>query len=303
MISIIVCSRTPDISTLLSANIHNTVGCEYELVIVDNSDNKFSICEAYNLGVQKSKYPVLCFVHEDVEFITKNWGIKAIECLCLAQTGFVGVAGGKAALKVPYGWSTYLPTVNIIHSYVGKNNKRIEEREFSLRNDIRDPQEVVLLDGVFLCAYKKLFTEIKFDESIGGFHCYDLDISMAAFNKGYTNLVTFDIELKHFSKGKFGKEYINALLLVHEKWENNLPFIERNIVLSSKEYKNLERKTLSKLKKRLIRAGFKSNNIKPIVNKYINNTGNWFDKIMFHFLPLEIFVIKNTSIWRKKMIE
>jgi hypothetical protein len=32
-----------------------TIGCEYELIIIDNSENKYSIYEAYNLGIERYK--------------------------------------------------------------------------------------------------------------------------------------------------------------------------------------------------------------------------------------------------------
>ena len=66
MISIIICSRTPDISQELKQNIGTTIGCDYELVVVDNSSNDHSIFSAYNEGAEKAKSELLCFMHEDV---------------------------------------------------------------------------------------------------------------------------------------------------------------------------------------------------------------------------------------------
>jgi hypothetical protein len=37
-------------------NIADTIGTEYELVHIDNSDTKYSILEAYNEGIRLSKY-------------------------------------------------------------------------------------------------------------------------------------------------------------------------------------------------------------------------------------------------------
>jgi len=51
MISIIICSRTASISDELTQNINQTIGIPYELVIIDNSDNLYSIFSAYNEGV------------------------------------------------------------------------------------------------------------------------------------------------------------------------------------------------------------------------------------------------------------
>ena len=60
MISIIICSRTPDISRELKQNIATKIGCDYELVVIDNSSNGHSIFSAYNEGVEKAKGELLC---------------------------------------------------------------------------------------------------------------------------------------------------------------------------------------------------------------------------------------------------
>ena len=54
MISCVICSRQPDISAELKENIASTIGCEYELIVIDNSKNEHSIYSAYNQGVVKS---------------------------------------------------------------------------------------------------------------------------------------------------------------------------------------------------------------------------------------------------------
>ena len=60
MISCIICSRRPDISAELKENIASTIGCEYELVVIDNSKNEYSIFSAYNEGVRRAKGDILC---------------------------------------------------------------------------------------------------------------------------------------------------------------------------------------------------------------------------------------------------
>ncbi|MEG2865326.1 MAG: glycosyltransferase, partial [Mucinivorans sp.] len=75
MISIIVCSVSPDKLSKLKANVEATIGVEYEFVVVDNREGKYSICQAYNIGAQRAKYPYLCFAHEDISFVVKyHWG-------------------------------------------------------------------------------------------------------------------------------------------------------------------------------------------------------------------------------------
>ena len=79
MISIIICSRNLGIDPKLSTNITSTIGCECELIVIDNSQNKYSIFQAYNIGIEKSTSEIICFVHGDVLFHSKDWGKKLIE--------------------------------------------------------------------------------------------------------------------------------------------------------------------------------------------------------------------------------
>ena len=66
MISIIICSRDKSISEELSTNISETINHDYELIVIDNSKNKYSIFEAYNSGIKKSKGLYWCFIHDDI---------------------------------------------------------------------------------------------------------------------------------------------------------------------------------------------------------------------------------------------
>lgn len=74
MISCIICSRSSKISEELEKNIVETIGCDYELVVIDNSRNEYSIFSAYNKGVKRAKGNVLCFMHDDILYRTSNWG-------------------------------------------------------------------------------------------------------------------------------------------------------------------------------------------------------------------------------------
>ena len=74
MISIITCSRENAILAKVKQNISETVGREFELIVIDNSENRYSIFEAYNEGVRQAKGNLLCFMHEDVLYRSKDWG-------------------------------------------------------------------------------------------------------------------------------------------------------------------------------------------------------------------------------------
>ena len=71
MISIVICSRKKDVSVELKKNIAETNGCEYEMVVIDNSRNKHNIFHAYNEGVSRAKGEILSFMHDDILFHSK----------------------------------------------------------------------------------------------------------------------------------------------------------------------------------------------------------------------------------------
>ena len=105
MISCIICSRQLDISAELKENIASTIGCEYELVVIDNSKNEYSIFSAYNEGVRRANGNVLCFMHEDILYHTQGWGNKITELLDDESIGIIGFGGSHLAPKAPIYWS------------------------------------------------------------------------------------------------------------------------------------------------------------------------------------------------------
>jgi GT2 family glycosyltransferase len=77
------------------------------------------------------------------------------------------------------------------------------------------PKRVVLLDGVFMAIHRRVFENLRFDESNpAGFHFYDLSYSLDATLAGYKVDVS-DIMITHASPGL--REYTPEFL-EGEKW-------------------------------------------------------------------------------------
>lgn len=224
MLSIIICSRTQIISNNLSENIKDTVGCEYELIVIDNAENTYSIFEAYNLGIDKSMGDYLCFIHDDILFHTTGWG-NSIHRIFNEdkQIGLIGVAGAKSKTKMPSAWwdcSEDQKVINIIQHF---SNKEKEKWSFGFEN--RQNVEVVVIDGVFMAMRKD--KQICFDTKMKGFHNYDLNISFEYFNKGYLILVTNEILLEHFSLGTINGVWVDSSYKIHDLYKVNLPLCIR----------------------------------------------------------------------------
>jgi len=272
MLSIIVCSRNKFPSKAFKNNINDTVGIDYELIHVDNSENKYSIFSAYNFGISKSKFDYLCLIHEDVQFHSHNWGLAIIAHLKDPKTGILGVAGGDLVTRVPASWATLIsPSQNIIQTDISKNKTihQLDPEGYTLSK-----RSSVTLDGILLCMRKEITTKIRFDENLKGFHGYDYDISLQATVAGYINYVIYDIQLEHFSKGKTDILYFRNLISIYKKWEKYLPLIGENITSQERlEITNIEHKKLLQLRKKMVRKGFEMKEIVTEIGYYANKIG------------------------------
>jgi GT2 family glycosyltransferase len=219
MISIIICSRTASISDELTKNIDQTIGIPYELVVIDNSENLYSIFSAYNEGVKRSKYEVLCFMHDDIIFKTKDWGMKVMNRFNSPKLGAIGVAGSPYYAILPGAWWS--------GGYICQSIYGEQELAYESKQDNALP--VVVLDGLWFCVRKSLFSMIRFDDiTFSGFHYYDMDISLQIQQNGYKLLNVYDISIQH-SSGKLDTIWLNNALLLQKKWENNLPIFSEKL--------------------------------------------------------------------------
>ena len=240
MISIVICSRTVGVCSELRQNINETIGCEYELVVIDNSSNTYSIFQAYNEGVRRAQGDILCFMHEDVLFRTENWGQAVANHFASDdQIGLVGFAGSHFLPNTPMYWysSPFISQRNMNNDQ-GVVEEHFHEGWFGEKSII----EVVAVDGFCFFVRKSLFDQIAFDENTyKGFHLYDMDICMQVINVGCKVCVCRDVLAEHcWSESKqFSKQgaelFMENLERFSKKWHESLP-VHRGINLPSEVF-------------------------------------------------------------------
>lgn len=261
MLSIIICSRYKVLDRALQDNIQETIGCEYEIIHIDNSEGNYNIFQAYNIGVSQAQGDILCFMHEDVRFHSSNWGALSCNYLKNKEIGAIGVAGGHAVLSRS-DWRMYgLCEINIrqgIHTIS-------EEREYYYyhrRTKTHSLCKVAGLDGVWYCIRKELFNTISYDEqTYRGFHLYDSDICMQINMLNLHLYVCSDIDIEHFSIGMFTQDFYDDLKVFLRKWKDFLPLVRGGNLTDSK-IMQLEEKGVSRLEARIR----KDENIKILCN-------------------------------------
>lgn len=218
LISIVICSRGATISDDLALNIKTTIGADHEFIIVNNSYNKYSIFQAYNNGIRRSNGGIICFIHDDVKFITIGWGniIKEIfssndEC------GLIGIAGGKIKFQMPSAWwDSGGNSLKLIQQYQD-GSKKFWDHGFGKEELV----EVAAIDGVFMAMKKD--ERIHFDERLDGFHNYDLNLSILHHRLNKKVLVTKKILLEHFSSGRLNESWCKSTSRFHKLYKKALP--------------------------------------------------------------------------------
>ena len=235
MISVIICSINDSFARQVQKNIAETIGVVWEPIIIDNTKSPESITKVYNEGANKAQYDIVCFVHEDVLFQSKNWGVKLLNHFeSDINLGLIGIAGSKYKSKTLSGWFTgfsEFDCCNITHL----DSTNLQEKIYFNPSPECRSQEVVVLDGVFLCSPKKVWQEVKFNDSLlTGFHLYDLDFSFRVAER-YKVIVTFDIDILHITKGAhFGNKWLEDTLRWHSKIEKKLPAFTSDVQINKK---------------------------------------------------------------------
>ena len=218
MISIVICSRHKTLNLELRENIKITIGCEYELVVIDNSDNEFSIHEAYNLGLDRSQGSFICFIHDDIYLNTQNWSKILIDLFEQnPRLGLLGIAGGENKTKMPSAWWDVGPNhLKVIQHYKDKP-KELWDQGFNGKNLV----EVAAIDGVFMVM--KADDRIRFDERLNGFHNYDLVLSLKHKTLNRKVMVTNQILIDHYSPGSLDRSWYLSTSKFHKIFANELP--------------------------------------------------------------------------------
>ncbi|HUX95276.1 MAG TPA: glycosyltransferase [Bacteroidales bacterium] len=269
MISVIICTSDPNKIIDIEKNISNTIGVAYELIIIDNSKLEYNIFQAYNIGVKRSRYQILCFMHDDIVYHSNNWGFEVMKHFDHPETGMIGVSGTRFLSSIPTVWWAGWHKLNnsnsgiLCQNSINTNRNNINESNHILINPENSvSSKVVIIDGLWFSIRKTLFEKIEFDDkNYKGFHFYDLDISMQIYKLKFNNLCVFNILIEHISASNHDLEWVENCNIFYHKWKRYLPLsITR---LSFKQLLTVEYFAI-----KIFRNIHKANNIKFLFVKF-----------------------------------
>ena len=143
-----------------------------------------------------------------------GWGNIVTTQLQKFNVGAIGVAGAPYFATLPGAWWS--------GGLICKHVSGETEHAYAPIQDHALP--VVVVDGLWFCIKKELFSQISFDEDrFTGFHFYDVDISLQIKALGFDILSLYNITISH-SSGKLDTVWLQNALITQKKWEKLLPF-------------------------------------------------------------------------------
>jgi tetratricopeptide (TPR) repeat protein len=202
--SVIICSIDAHKFAQVSNNFRRLIPAP-QLQLIGIHDAR-GLSEAYNRGIAQAHGDIVIFAHDDIEILNDDF----VEVLSqqLADFDAVGVAGTTKLQGPAVFWSgnPYARTfVTQLDQEQGREQLRVCANSLSMAST-----EAQALDGVFIAVKSSVLARCRFDESISGFHFYDLAFSYQLFRAGFRLGVVSDIRLIHASRGNFGAAWQQA---------------------------------------------------------------------------------------------
>ena len=142
---------------------------------INNGEKNLS--QTYNEIISESEYDIVVLCHDDIYFDTNNWGSKLVKTFEKnPEYGILGMAGTTHMPKSGMWWEDRSKMYGIVNHE--SEGKKWESRySDSFQNSVK---EVVVVDGVFITLQKQTIKE-TFDESVPGFHMYDINFCFKNF--------------------------------------------------------------------------------------------------------------------------
>ena len=217
----IVYSTHKDIeyNSMFKQHILQTVGIDDVQILEYTNHNQFSLTEVYNRGLKESKNDIVVFCHNDIIFNQKYWGKRILEHYNKKpEYGILGVAGTSYFPESGMWWEITGEMVGQV--YHQQNGKRwVSEYNKPFGSKIIDS---VVVDGV-LFSVNKQNIKTNFDESVKGFHFYDISFCLSNHINGVKIGTISNVSITHMSIGMTNNEWENNRKMLVDKYSEHLP--------------------------------------------------------------------------------
>lgn len=211
LISIICPCNNKDILEMLLTSLKKQKNQNYEIVIVDTIEQKFSSAvDALSYGASKAKGTIFVFCHQDIEFLSYD-AIDIIYKYCLENDfGIAGVAGvnsGKLAIF---------------------SSVRDGPQHLITGTEIHEVTPIDVLDECLFIIKKDKF--MGFDSLGATWHFYAVDYCMKSIASNKKNLL-FPIRIYHQSPGySINYNFFKILKKLGKKYKGSFKYVTTTII-------------------------------------------------------------------------
>jgi hypothetical protein len=187
-------------------------------VIEKVNNGEKSLSQVYNEILSESDNDIVVLCHDDIYFDSSSWYHKLLKHFEKTDFGILGVAGTTYLPKSGKWWEDKKKMHGIVnHEHQGK------KWESKYSEDLgKKIKETVIVDGLFI-ALSKSKIKHTFDESVEGFHFYDLNFCFPNHLDGVKVGVIFDVRITHKSIGITNQQWEENRIKFSEKYSNSLP--------------------------------------------------------------------------------
>jgi hypothetical protein len=213
-----------------------------------------SIFRAYNalldLAAGHDELEALVLVHQDVEIVDPRFCAKVRKALSDPEVGVVGCVGALDTRSLAW-WEGAVTWASFTHRYYEYGGGELPA--FAMHPARAAPPayartgEVDTLDGFILVVAPWSVRNLRFDESLGMFHGYDLDFCLQVRDAG-RKVLTADLKVVHHHSLKLlsdPENWIEANIRLTQKWEARFPQIGAEVGHRSADWKARARRAES----------------------------------------------------------
>jgi hypothetical protein len=186
-------------------------------IIEKVNNGEKSLSQVYNEIIEESEFDIVVLCHDDIYFDSKKFATKVYKNFEDSDYGILGVAGTTELPKSGMWWEGRKMLGIVNHEHEGKKweNKYCENVNDQIRSS-------VIVDGLFMCLHKKRIKHL-FDETVEGFHFYDVTFCFNNFLDKVRIGVMFNIRITHLSIGMTNESWEKNRNIFSEKYSSFLP--------------------------------------------------------------------------------
>ncbi len=189
-----------------------------------------SLFRNYNLLLEMAgeieDLEALVLVHQDTEIVDPDFCAKIRRGFSDPEVGLIGAAGALGVRSIAW-WEGAVTWASFAHRYTEHGGGQLTALSWNPETipSWAETGEVDSIDGFIMVLSPKVVRSLRFDESLGKLHGYDLDFCLQVREAGY-KVVAEDIKAVHHHSLELVSNvdtWIEAHVAVTEKWEERMP--------------------------------------------------------------------------------